>query len=488
MSTSPTELSGESGSLKKTFSSMSLFTLSFGVMVGSAWIVIVGDWFGKAGPLGAILGLSAAALMMCVVCLVYAELGARIPASGGEIVYTFEAFGAAPAYWVSWVYTIPALAFTAFEGIALTWMVATLVPGFGTSTLYHFLGFDVSAGQVTLGLVITALMMLQNYFGAQFSAGSQKLLTVAFLVVALVAIAVALSKGNPANITPLFYSANPNSHWWAGALAIFSSGLVWFSGFQAIPPVIEERNDDVSFARIARVMVISIIFAAVFYALVIVAVGMAQPWTGTLKTQMLTAAAFGSLTPGGWLAKVVLIAGAISIVKVWNGAFVWATRVILVQSRAQFLPRSFAKIHPKYGTPTRAVFLVGAINFLGIAAGPGAILPILDVAAICIGVVIASSPIVLLALKLRDRNGSTPSYETPGGIPTILVALLFTLALAIVACVQPFFETSAGLPLSWQILGAWLIVGLVRWVLMRNSYRDSSIARRALLGAIAGNS
>ncbi|VVE10168.1 APC family permease [Pandoraea terrigena] len=475
------------GSLKKTFSSMSLFTLSFGVMVGSAWIVIIGDWFAKAGPLGAIIGLSAAALMMCIVCLVYAELAARIPASGGEIVYTFEAFGPSSAFWVSWIYTMPILTVTAFEGIALTWMVNTLMPQFGSAALYHVLGHDVSVMQVGLGAAITIFMMVQNYFGARFAAGSQKLLTVSFLLIALGAVFVALSKGSTANLAPLFYSANPDAHWWTGALAIFSSGLIWFSGFQSIPPVIEERNENVSFAQVARVMVISILFAAVFYALVIVAVGRAHPWTGMLKTDMLTAAAFGSLTPGGWLAKAVLVAGTISILKVWNGAFVWATRVILVQSRARFLPSPLSRVHPKYGTPTRAVWLVGIVNFAGISLGPGAILPILDAAAVCVGIVIASAPIALLVLRMREKRAlgtNVPAWTVPGGTPTIVIALVSTLSLSLVACVQPFLLSNGGIPLSWQILAVWGVIGVVRWVAIHRSFSDSGVARRALLGAV----
>ncbi|OBR48411.1 APC family permease [Paraburkholderia tropica] len=489
MSSTTFEPVEETGSLKKTFSSMSLFTLSFGVMVGSAWIVIIGDWFAKAGPLGAIVGLSAAALMMCIVCLVYAELAARIPASGGEIVYTFEAFGASSAFWVSWIYTVPILTVTAFEGIALTWMVNTLMPQFGSTVLYHALGHDVSIGQVGLGAAITVFMMVQNYFGAKFAAGSQKLLTVSFLLIALGAIFIALSKGSTANLAPLFYSATPGTHWWTGALAIFSSGLIWFSGFQSIPPVIEERSESVSFSLVARVMVISILFAAVFYALVIFAVGMAHPWTGMLKTEMLTAAAFGSLTPGGWLAKAVLVAGTISILKVWNGAFVWATRVILVQSRARFLPASLSKVHPKYGTPTRAVWLVGVVTFAGISLGPGAILPILDAAAVCVGIVIASAPVALLVLRMREKRSpraEAPAWSVPGGVTTILIALVSTLSLSLVACVQPFMLSSGGIPLSWQILIAWAVIGLVRWFAMRGSFRDSSVARRALLGAAEG--
>ncbi|MDR3514015.1 MAG: hypothetical protein P4L73_20450, partial [Caulobacteraceae bacterium] len=73
--------------LSRVVGKLGLFTLSFGGMVGSAWIVILGQWLDQAGPLGAILGLTAAAAVMIVISLAYAELASRMPAAGGEIVY-----------------------------------------------------------------------------------------------------------------------------------------------------------------------------------------------------------------------------------------------------------------------------------------------------------------------------------------------------------------------------------------------------------------
>ncbi|MBF8803512.1 APC family permease [Pseudomonas asiatica] len=460
---------GRPGGLKKTFSSLALFTISFGVMVGSAWIVIIGDWFAKAGPFGAILGLTASAAFMSLVCMVYGELAARMPASGGEIVYSYKVFGPTTAYWVSWIYTVPVLAFVVFEGIALTWMVNTLFPNFGTTTLYKLLGYDVSLGQVGIGVVIVLAMVIQNYLGAEIAAGSQKVLTIAFLVIALAAIVVALSLGSVDNLKPLVFSQDPNTHWWMGSMAIFSSGLVWFSGFQAIPPVIEERRSDVTFSLVTKVMVASIAFAALFYGLVIIAVGMAVQWPSMLSSHMLTAAAFEKLLPGGWLAKAILVAGVISILKVWNGAFLWATRVLLVQSRAQFLPATFSSIHPKYRTPTKAVFLVGMVNIIGIAIGPGAILPILDAAAACIGIAITSAPIALLVIRLKDKSSEEPVYKTPGGMLTIVLSIIGMVCLTAVAIIQPFVLSSAGIPISMQFLIGWVLIGAVRWMYLRRT-------------------
>ena len=40
------------------------FALAFGVMVGTAWLVVMDDILQRGGPLGAVLGFTAGALML----------------------------------------------------------------------------------------------------------------------------------------------------------------------------------------------------------------------------------------------------------------------------------------------------------------------------------------------------------------------------------------------------------------------------------------
>jgi amino acid transporter len=460
--------------LSKVVGKVGLFTLSFGGMVGSAWIVILGQWLDKAGPLGAILGLFAGAAVMIVVALNYAELAARMPAAGGEVVYAFEVFGIMPAFFTGWILLVPFVAVTAFEGIALTWMVSVLVPGFANQAVYHVFGRDVTVAQLLIGALGMALIAGQNYRGVRSAVGVQKALTIGFFVIALSVMGYALLRGHPANLQPLVREGGAVS-WQAGTLAIFSTGLVWFAGFQAVPQMMEERSDAVSPRSIAHIMALSVAVAAAFYALVIVAVSMAKPWVSLLNAPMATVAALQDLAPGGILAKVVLGAGALAVLKAWNSTFTVAVRTVFVQARAGFLPGALAVVHPTRHSPYLAVLAVAAFNLVGVALGPGAIEPLLSVGAICIAIVMIVALTALLVIRLRGASPA-PAYGVPCGLAGVVAGFVGIVFLGGVAIYEPLTKSQGGLPGDWVLLIVWILLGTGVWLAKGRRLRGQPLA------------
>src|SRR6516164_116108 len=104
------------------------FTLAFGAIVGSAWIVVLGDWLRTAGPGGSAVGFIAGGVVMVSVALCYGELAARFSSAGGEFLYTLETFGRGPAFIVAWFLTLYSVAVCAFEAIVCGWLVRALIP------------------------------------------------------------------------------------------------------------------------------------------------------------------------------------------------------------------------------------------------------------------------------------------------------------------------------------------------------------------------
>lgn len=94
----------EGTKLKKDIGLIQAVGIIFGIIVGSGIFV---------SPVGVLkysnsVGLSLVmwlvpGIFSLVGALVYAELGVRIPKSGGEYIYVLEAFGGLPAFLVMWV-------------------------------------------------------------------------------------------------------------------------------------------------------------------------------------------------------------------------------------------------------------------------------------------------------------------------------------------------------------------------------------------------
>ena len=53
--------------------------LAFGTMVGVGWLVVMDDWLGRGGPVGAILGFAIGGMLLLPVAYVYGQWVQRLP-------------------------------------------------------------------------------------------------------------------------------------------------------------------------------------------------------------------------------------------------------------------------------------------------------------------------------------------------------------------------------------------------------------------------
>ena len=67
------------------------FALAFGVMVGTAWLVVMDDILQRGGPLGALLGFTAGALMVLPIGYVYGRIVPMVPDEAAEAGSTLNA-------------------------------------------------------------------------------------------------------------------------------------------------------------------------------------------------------------------------------------------------------------------------------------------------------------------------------------------------------------------------------------------------------------
>ena len=79
------------------------FALGFGAMVGTAWLVVMDDILHCGGPLGAILGFTAGALMLLPIGYVYGKLVVTMPDAGGEVAYTARFFPKSVSFVTGWM-------------------------------------------------------------------------------------------------------------------------------------------------------------------------------------------------------------------------------------------------------------------------------------------------------------------------------------------------------------------------------------------------
>ncbi|MBV2150751.1 APC family permease [Sphingobium sp. AS12] len=445
--------------LRRGVTGPGFFALAFGTIVGSAWMVLMGEWVTPAGPGGAVLAFLGMTLLMVPFAAAYAELVARVPRAGAEFVFVEKAFGPWPGFVTGWFLTLYFVGICAFEGLALSWFLENLVSAMaGWPPLYSFLGKSITALDLGIGLTGAVVMTLLNAAGAKVAVGFQKLVTFAFLAASALLVLIGFAQGDPANWQPLFTPAHGGS-FAGGMFVMLGVAGMWLSGFQTAASAVEERAPGTSFHTVAKAMMLAVVVAAIFYSLIIIASAALIPWRNLTSGALPVAAAFDQALAGGIATKGILLVAMASLLKTWNAMHLSATRVILAQARAGFLPAGLAHVDAKSGAPRRAALLVGGWTCLGVLAGRGAISPIIAMGTICTTAIAAVALFALMRLRTVDKSEGRPAFILPGGQALLMPVAIGATIVASAAVVAPF-GMAAGMPLEiWLMLG-WLALGI----------------------------
>jgi len=436
------------------------FTLAFGAMVGSGWVVVLGDWLRVAGPGGTVVGFIVGAIVMVLICLCYGELAARFSTAGAEFLYTLQTFGPRAGFMVAWFLTLFAVSVCAFEAIACAWLLRGLLPQMALGTAYSIAGAPVSWDALLVGVGGALTIGVLHCRGANSAIAFQNIATYGFIIVSALLICAGWVLGTSGNLRPLWVTGAGTS-WIGGACWIFATCAYFLNSWQTALHAIEERRSNVTIAAIVMSMVASIIAGSLFYIGIVCAAASAIPWQKLMGRDLPAAAAFRSLGLHGVLGTIVLIAAIVSLFKTWS-AMTWiGSRLLFAQARHGLLPGALGVVSPQSGAPRTAVLVVTALAILGLALGRAAILPIVDMVSICLALSLVFCLIVLM--RRRALDATRPSYMVPGGTTTIVAALAGAVAMIGVALVQPLIQGHGRIPIEWALLGSWGMLGLIIW-------------------------
>ena len=268
--------------------------------------------------------------------LACAELGAALPATGGQYVFLREAYGPVGGFLYGWtMFVVGRTAQTSWLAVTLAFYVSYFVP----------LG---PAASKLVGVAVILLFGAINYLGVRSGALVQKSFTVAKLVGLLVIILSALLfRGHaPAtsSVTAPFSIGNAGVALIACLLAYDSWVSVSFVAGEIKNP---QRN-------ILLALVLGLAICIAVYTLANVA------YLHVLSSSEIAAsdhvgasAAERVLGPAG--GKLVSLIILISIIGTLNGSFLTSPRIYFAQARDGLFFRQFGEVHPRFRTPSVAI-------------------------------------------------------------------------------------------------------------------------------------
>ena len=251
----------------KVFSAWDILVIAFGAMIGWGWVVSSGDWITKGGVLGAALGFAIGGVMIFFIGLTYAELTAAMPQCGGEHVFSHRAMGPVGSFICTWAIVLGYVSVVCFEACALPTIITYIYPGFLKGYLYSVAGFDIYASWLAVAIIMSLLITYINIRGAKTAAVLQTVLTVIIGGVGILLIVASVVTGDTSNLDGQFFMGGDKLTSFKAVIAVAVTTPFFFIGFDVIPQAAEEIN--VPLKKIGKMMLLSIVMAVTFYALVI---------------------------------------------------------------------------------------------------------------------------------------------------------------------------------------------------------------------------
>ena len=381
---------GNGSGLKKILGVKDLTFMGIAAVIGAGIFSTIGTAAFNGGP-----GISLLFVITAITCgfsaLCYAEFASRVPIAGSAYTYAYVSFGEVVAWIIGWALILEYAIGNIVVAISWSGYFNNLLEGFNihlpgwlaTNTTNAQSGYDEAVKAMAGGASLESLGRhaktgYDAIVNAPVFAGIKFIINIpAFIIVMLVTalayIGIKESKKTTnymvifkiaviifVIVMGFFYvdTANwdlflPNG--FTGVLAGVSAVFYAYIGFDAISTTAEECKNPQR--DLPRGMIYSLIICTVLYILIaLVLTGMVH--YSELKVDDPLAYVFQKLHLNkiGYLISVSAVVATTSVLLVFQ---LGQPRIWMSMSRDGLLPKKFAQVHPKFGTPSFATIVTG---------------------------------------------------------------------------------------------------------------------------------
>ena len=461
---------GHHEGLRKVLGVRDLTALGIAAIIGAGIFSTVGRACFDGGP-GVIILFIITAIACAFSALCYAEFASRVPVSGSAYTYSYVAFGELIAWIIGWDLIMEYAVGNVTVAISWSGNLTSFLNNMGVH-MPDFLStsfFEAKSGNAQyldllskhdagasdflalyntwinaphLGplpiilnfpaLLITALITWLVYRGIKESRTSSNIMVLFKLIVIIAVIAIGFYYVNPANWHPFM----PNH--FSGVMKGVSAVFFAYIGFDAISTTAEECKNPQR--DLPKGMFYSLIICTILYILIaLVLTGMVN-YT-KLNTSDFLANAFNArgLNMLGGIIALSAVVATTSVLLVFQ---IGQPRIWMSMSRDGLLPKKFAKIHPKFKTPSFATIITGLVVGIPALFLDSALVTDLCSIGTLFAFVLVCGGILILPRKEKEEG----RFRVPYVNGKILIPALFVIVMVFVQFQFPdFFKNFFGL-------------------------------------------
>jgi basic amino acid/polyamine antiporter, APA family len=225
----------------------------------------------------------------------------------------------------------------------------------------------------------------------------------------------------------------------------------FMTGFESVAKGSEEAHSGFDPRNFTRAIYAALVAGFVFYVLIIAVVTYVYPWQEIVAGHVRTEVAFERTFGSHAIAQLILFGAFLSLLKIFNGNFVAATRMLYAMGRRSLVHPSLGRVHVEFGTPMVAITLMGALTIAAAMFGDAILVPITEVGSLAVGVGWLSACVAYLA---RRGPGESAAMAAVGALVSVAIVLMKAVPQV------PGSFTGA----EWTAFAGWSILGLLFWV------------------------
>ncbi|MBQ3694558.1 MAG: APC family permease [Synergistaceae bacterium] len=383
--------------LIRNLTPLNVWSLAFGCVIGWSAFVMPGVLFLRnAGPLGTLIAMELATMVMLIISYNYSYMIHKFPLTGGEFIYAKMAFGEHHGFICAWFLSLSYLSVIPLNATALNLIMrAVFGNAFQFGFHYTVAGYDVYLGEMLLAIGAMIFFMFVNSLGVKFTGKIQTYMVMILLGGILIIISGTILNPNvsSSNLYPMFHPVNENFSKGiiAQIIAVFVTGPQSFVGFDTVPQLMEESK--FSSDRVKVVMDTSIICGGFVYISLALIACAAFPaiyssWPEYIHDMPNLSGISGiatlsaSYTVMGKTGLFIITCSVIAAMLTGIVGFYTATsRLLYSMARDGMIPNWFAYIN-KNGVPTNAGLFCTVVSSLTCLMGRAVMGWVFDMASI----------------------------------------------------------------------------------------------------------